>query len=385
MKLLRIDDYGEHMKYHSIGWKSSLDKNKVRNQLFVKDTKGGIRVLTLKAALPDWYVPDIRIVSDDTLFPEQVCVKINPCRLLPPPCWANKEEFEKEKSALAVFFPWKSEYIKTHDEASYLVKEDDRNLKEKINFLNETLGKETKKVGIDEIKNGELGVRDHYLHEKWSRQTGIDLDCMNSHRSLYAVWLIKNTGTPALVYNDNEKQKYKTVQRPVFGDKPEENPQFLLGCSRVKYVAEFSDKAKSLAFLTDFEIRDELLSEEIEEVKQMANSANKPIITFANNFKSVQMPDGSQLSCSKSQPNFLKILHSSNDPVDWESLREELGISSDSPERYISGQRSKSKSSKAVQKERAMKTLIKILKSVECNINKHYLSLNRDKYTFISQ
>ena len=117
----------------------------------------------------------------------------------------------------------------------------------------------------------------------------------------------------------------------------------------------------------------------------MTNSANKPIITFANNFKSVQMPDGSQLSCSKSQPNFLKILHSSNDPVDWESLREELGISSDSPERYISGQRSKSKSSKAVQKERAMKTLIKILKSVECNINKHYLSLNRDKYTFISQ
>ena len=385
MKPLVIDDYGKQLKYHSIGWKSSTDDNRTRSQLFVEDANGAYHVLTLKPALPDWYVPGIPIVSYDTLFPEEVCVKITPCRLLSPPCWTNKEEFEKEKSYLAVFFPWKSEYIKTHGEGLYLVKEDDRNLKEKLKLLKKTLGKEKREIGINEIKNGEFGIRDHYLHDKWSRQTGIDLDCMNRHRSLYAVWLIKNTGTPALVYKANEKQKYKTVQCPSFGDEPQSNPQFLLGCSRVKYAAEFSDKTKSLAFLTDFEIRDELLSEEIEEVKQMTSSANKPIITFANNFKSVQMPDGSQLSCSKSQPTFLKILYSSNDPVDWESLREELGISSDSPERYISGYRSKSKSSKAVQKERAMKTLIKIFKSVEGNINKHYLSLNRDKYTFITQ
>src|SRR5688572_21234041 len=91
----------------SLGWKTPKDGG-CRLQFYALDSMGKPLLLTPKPAMPKFYDPNrqARARFSCEPFPEAVCVEISPCRLLPPPCYQSRKEFESQLLAHYVFEPW---------------------------------------------------------------------------------------------------------------------------------------------------------------------------------------------------------------------------------------------------------------------------------------
>ncbi|MBE0545961.1 MAG: hypothetical protein IH623_31935 [Verrucomicrobia bacterium] len=66
-------------------------------------------------------------------FPDAVCVEISPCRLLAPPCYKSRADFESQVDAHLALEPWKWIYCHTHNEILYPEPSDDDPLQEYLN------------------------------------------------------------------------------------------------------------------------------------------------------------------------------------------------------------------------------------------------------------
>ncbi len=130
MELLR-GKKREKFKLESLGWKTAKDK--LKNQFYALDSKGNPSVVTLKVALPGFYSPGYPVAyTNSEPFPEAVCIKISPCRLLPPPCYLSREEFESQRHCHSHFEPWKATYLDMHSEISILESKDDKPLQKRL-------------------------------------------------------------------------------------------------------------------------------------------------------------------------------------------------------------------------------------------------------------
>lgn len=96
MKPLKLElAKGSCQELQSIGWKTPTESD-CRRHFYALDHAGKPVVVTPKPAMPDFYDPlcQARAVFSCEPFPEAVCVEISPCRLLPPPCYQSREDFE---------------------------------------------------------------------------------------------------------------------------------------------------------------------------------------------------------------------------------------------------------------------------------------------------
>src|SRR5262245_6343299 len=98
---------GMERQFQAIGWKTQKEGD-FRRQLFVLDQDGKALVVTLKPAMPQFYDPSKRVpaIFKCEPFPEAVCVEVSRCRLLAPPCFQTREEFESKALCLSIVDPW---------------------------------------------------------------------------------------------------------------------------------------------------------------------------------------------------------------------------------------------------------------------------------------
>jgi hypothetical protein len=116
MKPLTIElTKGTQRQLQSIGWKTPKGDD-CRRHFFAVDQTGKPVVATPKPAMPNFYDPTRRAkaVFSCEPFPEAVCVEISPCRLLAPPCYQSREEFESQLPGHYHFKPWRAIYWETH-------------------------------------------------------------------------------------------------------------------------------------------------------------------------------------------------------------------------------------------------------------------------------
>ena len=259
-------------------------------------------------------------------------MEISPCRLLPPPCYASRDEGAAQSSYLVGLDRWRATCLRTHDQFLFLVPESDPPLQERLDLFLKVmraayerdknhwekeiarlttsrledlqLGSEEarqqklvtarRQLGyvmaetrptnsdgspdvsagwlkwtLEDIKRGALGIRDLWLHEQWAQGSGEDLEAMARERHLFRDWLEARTGTPASIFDATTRQTRQGVNPPHFGERFENNPQFLEACARVNYRARFADNAGTVVYLADFEEREELDAAELEEVAKL--------------------------------------------------------------------------------------------------------------------
>lgn len=97
MKPLTIElAKGTQRHLQCLGWKSG---GNYRRRFFALDQDGKPLVVTPKPAMPEFYDPNRRAkaIFCGEPFPEAVCVEILPCRLLAPPCYQSRQEFESQR------------------------------------------------------------------------------------------------------------------------------------------------------------------------------------------------------------------------------------------------------------------------------------------------
>lgn len=330
MKTLIIERLkGQRREWQSIGWKRPKEGD-CRRQFFAQDANGRPVVLTPVPAAPDAYIPGYPAVFSGEPFPEAVCVEISPCRLLAPPCFESQRELDAQFPAHTLLEPWIGIYGKQHRQFMVLEAADDGPLQQRLDqylkamraacerdkgywekeiarlttgsldelklaseearqkLLAEARGQlayvesETQpilsngqpdvsagwlKLTLDDIRRGALSIRDAYLHEQWAKDQGEDLETMAVERLAFCKWLKDHTGTPANIIDMEAKEKRKGVNPPRFGERFENNPQFLEACAKVKYRARFADNASTVVYLADIEEREELDAAELEEVR----------------------------------------------------------------------------------------------------------------------
>src|SRR5687767_14388788 len=126
MKSLTIEPTkNTRRQLQSIGWKTP--KNGHRRQFFALDENSSPLVVTPKPAVPDFYDPlrraEVLVACEP--FPEEVCIEISACRLLPPPCYRSRKDFEEQLPCHSDFDPWKVVYWRAHRQVLTLKPADD--------------------------------------------------------------------------------------------------------------------------------------------------------------------------------------------------------------------------------------------------------------------
>lgn len=356
MKPLAIElTKGKKRQLQSVGWKTPKE-NAWRQHFFALSQDGKPLVIKLKAAMPDFYDPlhQARAVFSCEPFPEAVCVEISPCRLLPPPCYKSRKDFEGQLPCHPAFDPWKSIYWQTHHQALFLEPADEAPLKERLDkwlaamrkaYEHEAgtwrdrikqvttatlqeLGFSTEKqrakrlaelqgqldivesedsiVGVpckgrlkltlEEVKRGHEGIRDAWMHEDWAAKNGWDLDVMRRARRAFLRWLETHTGTPAIVHDSSARERRKEIAPPRFGEKYEQDPRFLEACASVRYRARFADNAKTVVYLGECELPKELMAEERDGVARLREvvdlqAAKEPPPWHSDDWREVYLHD----------------------------------------------------------------------------------------------
>ena len=255
--------------------------------------------------------------------------------LLAPPCYQSAEDFENQRPCHRTFEPWKWIYLQTHNQALILESADDGPLQERLDkwlaamrtaceheshvlraeierqktkplaelgceneeqrkkhvlelqaVLENIVESETPidnaickgrlKLTLADVKRGREGIRDAWLHEDWARKEGEDLDVMFRERLFFLKWLETHTGTPANVSDLTTGERRHGILPPGFGEKYEQDPRFLEACASVRFRARFADNAGSVVYLETCEIREELTTEERNEVAQLTTTATAP-------------------------------------------------------------------------------------------------------------
>lgn len=332
MKPLTIElAKGTQRHLQCLGWKSGDD---CRRRFFALDQDGKPLVVTPKPAMPEFYDPSRRAkaVFCGEPFPEAVCVEISPCRLLPPPCYQSREEFESQRDGHFFFEPWRWIYFQTHNQVLILEPSDDGPLQDRLDKLLaamraayeqeaalwrdrikrvktatlQELGFDTEelranklrelqaqldmvesenpidgmpckgrlKLTLEDVKRGHEGIRDAWMHEDWANKNGEELGMMFRQRHVFRRWLEARTGTRATVFDMTARERRQEIAPPSFGERFENNPQFLEGCAQVRYRARFADNANTVVYLTDCELREELTSLELDEVAKLAGATD---------------------------------------------------------------------------------------------------------------
>lgn len=326
---------GAKRQLQSVGWKTAKE-NDCRRHFFALAQDGKPLVVTPKVAMPDFYDPlrQARAVFSCDPFPEAVCVEISPCRLLPPPCYLSREDFEGQLPCHSTFEPWKWIYWQTHRQvllaepahdgplqarldkwlaamraayeheaalwrdrikqvANATLKELGFNTEEqRAQRLTELQGqldivesedsidgvpcKGRLKLTLDKVKLGHEGIRDSWMHEDWAAKNGEDLAVMLHERHVFRRWLETHTGTRANVFDMTTRERRQEIAPPGFGERFESNPQFLEGCAQVRYRARFADNANTVVYLADCELREELTAEERDELAKLTDASNQP-------------------------------------------------------------------------------------------------------------
>jgi hypothetical protein len=335
MKLLTIElTKGTPRQFQSIGWKTAKAGD-CRWQVFAIDENGSAFVVTPKPAVPDFYEPlrRVRAVFSCEPFPEAVCIEISPCRLLPPPCYRSRKDFDAQSVCHWEFEPWKSIYWQAHGQALVLKPTDDSVLQKELekwlarmraayeraaaswrdkiahakaatlaelgfqieeqrakevleldkqlsiveseNPIEGVVCKGRLKLTLEEVKRGCEGIRDAWLHQQWAKETGVDLTRMARERRLFRDWLVAHTGTPALVYHSATQERRHEIEPPDFGGRFDNNQLFLEACAPVRYRVRFADNAGTVVYLADCELRKELTADELDEVRKLT-AANTP-------------------------------------------------------------------------------------------------------------
>lgn len=331
MKPLTIElTKGELRQLQSVGWKAP-SREDCRRYFYALDQTGQPLVITPKPAMPEFYDPNLRAkpVFSREPFPEAVCVKIVPCRLLAPPCYKSRPDFEAQLPCHSTFEPWKWVYLQTHDQVLILETSDDGPLQERLDkwlaamrvayeretalwrdrikhvttaSLNE-LGFETEEqrgkrlaeyrgqldiveserpidgvpckgrlsLTMEDVKLGREGIRDAWMHEDWANKNGEDLGLMARARRAFRRWLEIHTGTRANIIDatTHPSQLRQGIAPPSFGEGFDSDPRFLEACARVRYRAHFADNANTVVYLADCETRAELTSPELDEVTKL--------------------------------------------------------------------------------------------------------------------
>src|SRR5262249_30184565 len=128
---------GQKRELQSLGWKTPREGDFRRHLYaldYAVDPKGKPLVVTLKPAMPEFYDPNrhAKAVFTCDPFPDAVCVEIAPCRLLPPPCYKSREDFDSQLPCHSTFEPWKWIYWQTNREVLILEPSDDGPLQERL-------------------------------------------------------------------------------------------------------------------------------------------------------------------------------------------------------------------------------------------------------------
>ncbi len=311
MKPLTIElSKGSKKQFQCIGWKAPK-AGECRMQCFALDESGKRLILTLKPAMSDWYLPGKKPVFSREPFPEAVCIEILQCRLLPPPCFQSREDFESRFPLNAyntsdavdqVLIPKPSDdgsllqnkltnfqtavriaYERERDawlaqiaelksantaelkpeakaEHSKRIEEAEMQLAivESENPIEGVACKGHLRLTLEGVKQGHAGIRDAYLHEEWAIKNGMDLAAMAGERWAFFNWLEAHTGTPANIINLTRGRRGPGISPPGFGDHYERNPQFLAACAKVRFRAAFEDSGQSAVYLEHCEVRGEL-------------------------------------------------------------------------------------------------------------------------------
>ncbi len=391
MKPLTIElTKGAPRQLQSIGWKAPSGDD-CRRHFYTLDQAGKPLVVTPKPAMPEFYDPNRRAKAIFTCepFPEAVCVEISPCRLLPPPCYQTREEFESERDRHFFLEPWRWIYLQTHNQIILLEPTDDGPLQERldkwlaamraayeherktvqaeierlttkplselgceneeqrtkrvselqaclVNFvesetpIENAVCKGRLKLTLADVKRGHEGIRDAWMHEDWANKNGEELGVMARERRAFRRWLETHTGTPANIIdatrrvsdpNDPSKSRptaYPGISPPIFGERYEDNPQFLEACAQVRYRARFADNANTVVYLTDCELREELITPELDEVAklkavtQTIRAADLVNLRHSSNYRQLFWTDTGkeeQANLTKTQANAFSALH----------------------------------------------------------------------------
>jgi hypothetical protein len=332
MKPLTIElAKGSKRQLQSIGWQNPKG-NDCHRHFFALSQDGKPLVVTPTVALPDFYDPNrqARAVFSCEPFPDAVCVEISPCRLLPPPCYRSREDFEGQLPCHPTFEPWKWIYWQTHRQVLLVEPSDEGPLQERLdkwlaamraayeheadlwrdrikNVTTATL----KELGFDneeqrtkeltelqgqldivesensidgvpckgrlkltlaDVKLGHEGIRDAWMHGDWAAKNGEDLCAMLRERHVFRRWLETHTGTRVNVVGMPPRQE---IAPPRFGKRFESDPRFLEACAMVRYRARFADNANTVVYLADCELREELTAEERDEAAKLTVTNNQ--------------------------------------------------------------------------------------------------------------
>lgn len=264
-------------KMEFIAWKND------QKSFYAKPRNGKPRVIALVPSLPDgalWI---------EQPFPlEHAPAKIEPCLLLPPPCYEGVDEQEQRVDPE----PWEGAWMQKHGaKFMCLTKDDEKPLsilleeyKAAARIDYENKGEEWENhycaplhiengiecsgvlnVTVGMVKRGCLGVRDSYLVKCWAKERGVDLDAMARQRGEFMRHLQQRTGSQAIIsdFRGGLREKYKGVVPSKYHG--EDDPEFKVLCASVKYRIEFENG--NAAFLFDCTERKELRAEEWKELK----------------------------------------------------------------------------------------------------------------------
>lgn len=337
MKPLTVElTKGNKRQFQSIGWTTPNDGD-CRRKFFALDESGKSLILTLKPAVPEWYLPGFKAVLSCEPFPEAVCIEILRCRLLPPPCYQSHVEFESQHSHNDLFGPRRGNASGAPEQVLILEPSDDEPLQARLDEWLTVMGaayererdsllqhvvrlksaslaelalqtekdrskriehaegqlaiiesetpidgvpcKGRLKLTLDDVKQGCEGIRDAFLHEDWAGRTGEDLAAMAKERWVHRNWLQGHTGTPSNTFYAETKQKLLEVAPPVFGTNYERDTQFQAACVKVRYRARFADNANSVVYLEDIETREELSAAEHDEVAKLTGAFGQGLQT----------------------------------------------------------------------------------------------------------
>jgi hypothetical protein len=366
---------GKKLEWQSIGWKAPKEAD-CRRQLYALNEGGKALVVKPQPAMPKFYLPGSKAVFSCEPFPDAVCIEVSPCRLLPPPCYQSRQEFESQLPGHYSFDPWRAAYWETHKQVLILEPAADGPLQDRLDkwlaamrraYAKEAAGWRSRikrmsgaslkelgfdteerranelaalrvqlgivesenpidgvpckgwlKLNLEDVKRGHEGIRDVWMHEDWAKKNGEDLGVMARERRVFCRWLETHTGTPANFHDLNTRKNREEIAPPSFGEKFENNPQFLEGCAKVRFRARFADNANTTVYLADCEVRAELTSPELDEVAKL-KAVSQPVqasdlvnLRPSSNYRQLFWTDGwkkKQANLTKTQSSAFSALH----------------------------------------------------------------------------
>ena len=294
---------GHPQKLQFLGWKTPREEN------------GLVKFYALKQEVPFVVKLDPELDPPDDLLPrlsisEADCVKIQPCRLIPPKCFRNKtvwvQYIESRTGALKI---WIEAYQKLGDAVIYRSdiydRDDDKfeaylsQFKEKIRLdynkkweeldcSPDQLGLEYEdqrrrligklddefhrilSITLDDAKKNKIGILDSFLIEEWADQRGINLEEMEQERVVFCRIMAKLYN----VSSDQAPEPPRSCLQP--RSYYECHKRFSLPCGLVRHRAFFADG--DVLYLKGCELDENLTDGERREVDRLrgGSSNNQP-------------------------------------------------------------------------------------------------------------